>query len=818
MKKGLFAAMAVLTIFAMIGCDNGSTTKEPADGKVTISFNLDGGTYDDDEAIPAVEINKGASLGGAYPIADLMAKDGFVFDGWKVGTTTVSSTTTFQNSATLVAQWKPLLGENEILITFDPNGGECSVTSKIIEIGDAIGELPVATRDDFEFTGWYGDAVDMNALMVEETDTYEVSVTLFARWKVIELPVEDLDLVGAERIVITNGGFAMYRFNLPAGATWADYSGLTVDYMISAAATLKEANSCRTLALNGPIPEENFQLGVTDGNNLAIAPFGAENTEFRFSVLASWTTIAAYTNSIGINAEAGEWFTIPYKIDGTGKSNNYSHQPEFEDEGPFYFGIGISMASPAGQYIRNVKLVSYDGDVDVEGVPLYFEFKGEAYPAFHTYTTFNGQNGVSDLYRAMADGSIPEPVVIPEEITVSFDLNYESAPAAPASETIDNRSTLGSQLPADPDREDFTFLGWFDAAEGGNKVIETTVLYKDQTLYAQWAPEGIIVTFALPELGSGTGTALAAVPDFLVLAEDEEIGSRIPADKNFNGFTFLGWFDGEDIAEETSSWTEDVTLTAKFEVIAPVSANKVGFTYIDTIAVPTDNLAGKGTVSGDDFNLVVGLEAGSYLRVYAANNRGADSTGWGSYRFGITSGPTASQSIQYNAKAGNEYFFDVDVDQIITDIGESATSFGIDAYNGQYILMIELWEYAGPITWTSLGMVTLGNTDGVPGKGDLGSLSNILSMGEGSYLELTVNISSSTGQPGWGVGTIGTWSSGTSLAITWPSSVPQSAGSFVQKIDLWELLTKMGDFAPTSIVINPMNGADIISCELFSID
>jgi len=47
---------------------------------------------------------------------------------------------------------------------------------------------------------------------------------------------------GAERLSLDNGTFAIFRFDLPAGAKWSNYNKLTADYMIDEA-NLKKKNT-----------------------------------------------------------------------------------------------------------------------------------------------------------------------------------------------------------------------------------------------------------------------------------------------------------------------------------------------------------------------------------------------------------------------------------------------------------------------------------------------------------------------------------------------------------------------------------------------
>ena len=42
-----------------------------------------------------------------------------------------------------------------LTLNFDPNGGVCDETSRTVVVGEVIGELPSASREDWHFDGWW---------------------------------------------------------------------------------------------------------------------------------------------------------------------------------------------------------------------------------------------------------------------------------------------------------------------------------------------------------------------------------------------------------------------------------------------------------------------------------------------------------------------------------------------------------------------------------------------------------------------------------------------------------------------------------------
>ncbi|MDD4166539.1 MAG: InlB B-repeat-containing protein [Endomicrobiaceae bacterium] len=75
----------------------------------------------------------------------------------------------------------------------------------------------------------------------------------------------------------------------------------------------------------------------------------------------------------------------------------------------------------------------------------------------------------------------------PSKVNVTFDLNYESAPAAPEAQAIEKK-TKAVEPPA-PTREGYVFKGWFEDKVGSKKFDFNTLVGADITLYAKWESE-----------------------------------------------------------------------------------------------------------------------------------------------------------------------------------------------------------------------------------------------------------------------------------------------------------------------------------------
>ena len=163
-------------------------------------------------------------------------------------------------------------------------------------------------------------------------------------------------------------------------------------------------------------------------------------------------------------------------------------------------------------------------------------------------------DGVATL-RSHASSDVPKITHIVRYVTGTD----SSIPNA----TVDDGDAL--PLPADPTRDGYRFLGWYDAETGGNRLDGTNTVTSDITVYARW--ERIIPTYTLSyDLNGGDGTI-----DSITLNEGDKV--KIPAtDPTRDGHKFLGWFtesDGGDKATADTVMSGNMTLYAHWERIIP---------------------------------------------------------------------------------------------------------------------------------------------------------------------------------------------------------------------------------------------------------
>lgn len=67
-----------------------------------------------------------------------------------------------------------------VTVTFNPNGGTVSETSRTVISGNAIGNLPSPSRVDYRFLGWYTDPID--GIKISADIIVDNDVTYYAHW------------------------------------------------------------------------------------------------------------------------------------------------------------------------------------------------------------------------------------------------------------------------------------------------------------------------------------------------------------------------------------------------------------------------------------------------------------------------------------------------------------------------------------------------------------------------------------------------------------------------------------------------------------
>lgn len=144
----------------------------------TATFNGNGGSTPSPSSITK-EYNTAL---GTLPTC---SRTGYTFLGWYTassGGTKISTTTVVTKDITYYAQWSI----NSYTLTFNPNGGTVTPTSKDLEYNSAYGTLPTPTRVSdaqytYTFAGWYTAATG-GTQVTTTTKMAAKDTTIYAHW------------------------------------------------------------------------------------------------------------------------------------------------------------------------------------------------------------------------------------------------------------------------------------------------------------------------------------------------------------------------------------------------------------------------------------------------------------------------------------------------------------------------------------------------------------------------------------------------------------------------------------------------------------
>lgn len=144
----------------------------------TVNFDPNGGTVSTK--------NIKVTYNSTYGTLPTPTRKGYNFDGWytaKTGGSKIVSSTMVGSSAgsTLYAHWKA----NQYTVTFDPNGGTVSTTSKTVTYGETYASprvLPEPTYPGHTFDGWYTEKTGGTRVTEDTVVTVTKDHTLYARW------------------------------------------------------------------------------------------------------------------------------------------------------------------------------------------------------------------------------------------------------------------------------------------------------------------------------------------------------------------------------------------------------------------------------------------------------------------------------------------------------------------------------------------------------------------------------------------------------------------------------------------------------------
>lgn len=132
------------------------------------------------------EESKNVNYGKVYGNLPIPVRAGYEFNGWytdvKAGSLIDKNTiVSAVSDQVLYARWTPI----QYTLTYNANGGSVSTAEKKITVEDEFGELPVPTREYYDFLGWYSTADGNSSVQITANTKLSscANMTIYARWK-----------------------------------------------------------------------------------------------------------------------------------------------------------------------------------------------------------------------------------------------------------------------------------------------------------------------------------------------------------------------------------------------------------------------------------------------------------------------------------------------------------------------------------------------------------------------------------------------------------------------------------------------------------
>ncbi len=289
-----------------------------------------------------------------------------------------------------------------------------------------------------------------------------------------------------------------------------------------------------------------------------------------FTFTARWNAID-YTVTFNPNHESGTPTKATYQYDKVVVLIDNPERDGYTFEGWYYNGAlwvsGTAMPAENITLVAMWELKSYtvsfsagDGATAVAGQTIYFGLQATkpTDPVRSGYI-FGGWllNGSKyDFGTSVRDNITLTAKWLPRTYSIDYVLGGGvNASSNPASYNIKS----GTIVLADPTREGFIFLGWYDAEQNGNRVTEIKAGSTGRiTLYARWQANTYTVDFVLNG-GTMKNTEQIVVAGGTVAFEE-------PTRENY---LFMGWFTDAACTQRydfSTPVTGDLTLYAKWRL------------------------------------------------------------------------------------------------------------------------------------------------------------------------------------------------------------------------------------------------------------
>ncbi len=504
MKK-LALILVMFAAFVLVGCFN----ENPEDVYYTVIFNSDGGSNVTSQTI----LNGSTAAKPTDP-----AKDGYTFIAWYNGETEWDFNTPVTNHLTLTAKWEEII--HEYTVDFNSDGGS-DISDSVVNEGEKVTKPTDPTKEGFTFAGWYSGETEWDFNTPITAD-----ILLTAKWTIVSYTIT-FDSDGGSSVASQTVDYNQLS-SKPAdptkeGFTFIGWYNGTVEYFFGVEVS-------EDLALTAKWEPITYDASFdSDGGTI----IGSQIIEYNGKITEpEEPTKTGYTFK-GWFIEEDQWdfntvVTANTLLTAKWEINRYT----------------IVFNSDGGTLINN-QIVDHNDTVvrPAEPIKTGYDFKGWYYGTdlydFNLLVT-------QDLTLRAVWELIPGTDPVPNIYTVTFNSN--------GGDLVTNQNVNEGEKavePTEPTKEGYTFLGWYL----GTTIYDfDEVVTESLELVAVWEEITYEVTF---NSDGGSDVASQTI--------DYNGKAVKPTNPTKEGYTFLGWFVGENEYDFNTVVTSDLELTAKWQ-------------------------------------------------------------------------------------------------------------------------------------------------------------------------------------------------------------------------------------------------------------
>ena len=433
------------------------------EGNNLVTFNPNGGSVSQ----RTKKVREGQQLGN-MPIP---TRENYIFLGWYTevnGGTQVTTSYIPTSNITLYAQWQ----ENpKYLVTFNPNGGSVSPDTKSVYEGTEIGNLPIPTREEYTFLGWYTEVNGGTQVTTSYVPTS--NITLYAHWQ-------------GNIILEYNANGGVFTNNESINTNTYRYSSIN-ETRYSHTPNIDDNGSATSTYDDGL--DINDIVTIEGADQLTIEVWFTTESE-------SYDWLAIYPKGVTPTYDNYELATISGgKLAGYGNYEGYTKPSNNDTE---YHKTFIVDGDTAQFYFRSDSSVNYYGyyakitantqkyktsDEYIEPTREDHLFTGWNTLPDGTGSTYTTKEQIEETIKSLNQGiTLYAQWHQLENYTITF--NPNGGEVTPTSKTVKEFQAIG-ELPT-PTKTNASFTGWYTGLTTGEQIDETFIPTSDTTLYAHW--------------------------------------------------------------------------------------------------------------------------------------------------------------------------------------------------------------------------------------------------------------------------------------------------------------------------------------------